>query len=515
MRSKLALLAVIGVVLGACDGGGTVLVVDLKTDYVPGRQFVGVRTEVGDPDLTSIFEREDTIATSGDYLSGARIAELSGLAPGTAAVRVSLIDAMGGTIASRTTIVEVAGSHALTVLITSACEGVTCPGGDDDPTFTACVGGRCVDPRCSPQNPELCGDPQCTNDAQCSSPVDCADALCLDGACFVRVDDSRCGASEECRPTEGCVLRADVDAGPGCPPVETACADGEDEDCDGQTDCEDPDCADATCDDGDACTEDDTCSAGACTGTALECDDGNLCTDDACDPASGCTFTNNTAGCDDGDACTENDACSGGACAGTTLECDDANPCTDDSCDPASGCAHANNTTSCDDGFWCNGPDRCSGGLCMAEGPSPCPAFCNETSMTCEECVLDSDCGAVSYGAWSTCAGFGGTCDESGTQSRSVMTPQCESGMCTVATSSESRACTRDTDGTSCGTTTYSTWSSCGGYANACDESGTQSRTRTDRRCAAGSCASQNTMENRSCSRRVADGTSCGGTWRR
>ena len=44
--------------------------------------------------------------------------------------------------------------------------------------------------------------------------------------------------------------------------------------------------------------------------------------------------TANTVVCDDGSACTENDTCSAEACVGTDVNCDDGNGCTDDSCDP-------------------------------------------------------------------------------------------------------------------------------------------------------------------------------------
>ncbi len=59
----------------------------------------------------------------------------------------------------------------------------------------------------------------------------------------------------------------------------------------------------------------------------------------------GCVHTNNTAPCDDGDTCTENDTCANGQCAGQTRNCDDANPCTLDSCDHQGGgflCLHQN-----------------------------------------------------------------------------------------------------------------------------------------------------------------------------
>ncbi|MCH8149311.1 MAG: hypothetical protein IH987_15230 [Planctomycetes bacterium] len=69
------------------------------------------------------------------------------------------------------------------------------------------------------------------------------------------------------------------------------------------------------CDDNDACTTADTCSAGACVGgVPSDCDDGNICMDDPCDSASGCGNTNNTASCNDNDDCTVGDVCAAGTC---------------------------------------------------------------------------------------------------------------------------------------------------------------------------------------------------------
>src|SRR5262249_54116979 len=69
------------------------------------------------------------------------------------------------------------------------------------------------------------------------------------------------------------------------------------------------DCQDGNLDDGDCCSS--HCrfepAASACKG------DGNLCTDDVCDGAGTCTHVPNTAPCDDGDAGTFGDACSAGA----------------------------------------------------------------------------------------------------------------------------------------------------------------------------------------------------------
>mgnify|MGYP003345535588 CR=1 FL=1 len=88
---------------------------------------------------------------------------------------------------------------------------------------------------------------------------------------------------------------------------------GQDDDCDGQTD-------EATC------------------------DDGKPCTLDVCDGPNGCKSSPlDGTPCDaDGSGCTENDSCKAGVCTpGKAKDCDDKNPCTADSCDPAKGCVNA------------------------------------------------------------------------------------------------------------------------------------------------------------------------------
>jgi hypothetical protein len=75
---------------------------------------------------------------------------------------------------------------------------------------------------------------------------------------------------------------------------------------------------DQPCDDADACTTGDFCTAGACVGTAISCpDDGNACTDDVCVSATGACGVPRSGTCDDGDACTTGDVCTDGTCAGT------------------------------------------------------------------------------------------------------------------------------------------------------------------------------------------------------
>jgi hypothetical protein len=86
----------------------------------------------------------------------------------------------------------------------------------------------------------------------------------------------------------------------------------------------------------------DACGGGSCQpGSALVCNDNNVCTTDTCNPTTGCVFTNNTIACDDGNACTQLDTCSGGACVpGPAANCDDGNACTADTCDTTTGCVH-------------------------------------------------------------------------------------------------------------------------------------------------------------------------------
>jgi hypothetical protein len=67
------------------------------------------------------------------------------------------------------------------------------------------------------------------------------------------------------------------------------------------------------CGDASACAGQGQCSGGSCVAGALrDCSDDNPCTDDSCDAFAGCQHVANTSPCDDGNACTTNDTCGGG-----------------------------------------------------------------------------------------------------------------------------------------------------------------------------------------------------------
>ena len=88
----------------------------------------------------------------------------------------------------------------------------------------------------------------------------------------------------------------------------------------------------ATCNDGNACTQRDRCNnSGTCVGQLPKtCNPCNACdpADGGCKPAPG--------SCSDNNNCTT-DACSGGQCVGTPKTCNDQNECTSDGCNMASG----------------------------------------------------------------------------------------------------------------------------------------------------------------------------------
>ncbi len=97
-----------------------------------------------------------------------------------------------------------------------------------------------------------------------TQPCDSANA-CLSG--YLCSDAGLCKASDA-----GSVTDAGGTDGSACTARETLCGDTRDNDCDGQTDCADTDCAAVACDDRDSCTTGEKCSGGSCPrGTAVIC----------------------------------------------------------------------------------------------------------------------------------------------------------------------------------------------------------------------------------------------------
>ncbi|HEY3451404.1 MAG TPA: trypsin-like serine protease [Myxococcales bacterium] len=191
------------------------------------------------------------------------------------------------------------------------------------------------------------------------------------------------------------------------------------------------------CNDGNACTSNDACADGVCKGAA----NSSACPADQCHAAGTCSAatglcsgSNKPDGtaCNDGDAKTESDVCTAGICKGRPIgldpcygaavgaDCDDKNPCTrDDFCvnnvctgtnpklcqTPPDGCHQAEGTcnwetgscvyktlpqnSACDDGDANTTEDHCENGRCVGTPvipPDECQGQADGTSCTGGSC---------------------------------------------------------------------------------------------------------------------------------
>jgi len=268
------------------------------------------------------------------------------------------------------------------------CSGPTCTTGPDDGAEecddpSICCLGSCAVRLCPDSLACDNGNGCCHPDATCDDGDPCTTDVCnaFVGCVHANVADC-CGADEICddhnpctddRCGEGrrCVFApnaAPCDDGNRCTRADVCragnCVGGDPTLCPARDQCHDVGVCDpatgdcimpvrpdgSVCSDGNACTVDDACQAGACVaGLARDCDDRLPCTADSCVATRGCVHTalagccDANADCDDGDACTGNETCNvtTGTCeAGIAPVCDDGLPCTADSCVSTRGCVH-------------------------------------------------------------------------------------------------------------------------------------------------------------------------------
>ncbi len=216
-------------------------------------------------------------------------------------------------------------------------DGTPCSDGDPCTSPDLCLAGACVGTAvdCSWR------DGVCTK-GTCEPPLGECVALpvddgttCDDGDPYTDGEACRAGACEG-GTAVSCHGTADG----------IACDDGnpctQDDRC-GANECHGLPLADGTaCDDHDACTTGDVCLEGLCRANAVDCTGlVTTCASAACDQGSGeCVVTPRAEGqaCDDGSACTTDDTCLGGACVGADQcickdvpdggLCDDGRACT-------------------------------------------------------------------------------------------------------------------------------------------------------------------------------------------
>jgi len=144
---------------------------------------------------------------------------------------------------------------------------------------------------------------------------------------------------------------------------------------------------------------------------------------------------------------------------------------------------------------------ECTRGVCADDGE--CEARAIRQDMACGDGIMD--CGA--FGA---CGGFAEPCGESGTETRSCRDSTCQSGECVRgAPYDDSRGCSRDTDGITCGDTTEDCDGICN-YGSVCDNDDTDVNcVVTDYSCATGTCTPSQTGYTESCERDT-EGLPCG-----
>ncbi len=251
-------------------------------------------------------------------------------------------------------------SGSVYVFVRALRDGQPCRGEED------CATGHCVDGVCCAT---ACGGGVTTDCVACSV----AAGSTTDGSCEPVADGASCDDLDACTGTDSCDAGACVGADPV---VCTALDDCHDVGtCDPETGvCSHPHLPDgAPCDDGDGCTQTDACDDGVCVGAdpvvCAALDDCHL--PGTCNGETGlCNHPHEADGasCDDGDACTQTDTCHDGTCVGANpVVCAALDVChVPGVCEPQTGVcelAFEVDGAPCDDGH-----GTCQGGTCEPLG---------------------------------------------------------------------------------------------------------------------------------------------------
>jgi len=248
--------------------------------------------------------------------------------------------------------------------------------------------------------------PFCEGDEACADVNVCTSDVCEPGGCNHPAvpNGNACDDQDACTLVDSCQSGACAGGNPVVCAAPDACH--EPGTCDPNSGtCENaPEKPDGTpCDDGNACTQVDTCQAGTCTGAAPAiCTASDACHNPGiCNPATGIcdegSFKPDGTQCNDGNACTQVDSCQAGACVGTSpVVCSAADDChIPGSCDQATGVcgtgAEKPNGTQCNDGNACTQVDSCQTGACVGTSPVVCtaaddchdPGSCDQATGVC------------------------------------------------------------------------------------------------------------------------------------
>jgi len=275
-------------------------------------------------------------------------------------------------------------------------DGIACDDGNSCTQSDTCQSGACIG-----ANSVVCPSPdQCHTGGVCNPGT---------GMCSIptnKAEGTSCNDGNGCTQTDTCQAGVCIGANPVvCPPPDQCHTGGV---CNSATGmCSNPTKADGVgCNDGNGCTQSDTCQSGACIGTnPVVCPPPDQChAGGACNSATGvCSAIVKKAdgtSCDDGNGCTQSDTCQSGACVGANpVICTAEDQChVEGVCDPATGmCSNPvkPNGIKCDDGNLCNGGDTCQSGVCTGSGSIDCPVkdqchdsgVCDPSTNTCSDPV--------------------------------------------------------------------------------------------------------------------------------
>jgi RHS repeat-associated protein len=297
-------------------------------------------------------------------------------------------------------------------------EGIACEDGDSCTTGDSCHAGTCTPGApvtcvasdachvvgiCNPAT-GFCSNPTAPDGTTCSDNNPCTRTdTCQAGSCLGS-DPVTCTALDQCHAAGTC----DTATGACTNPIKSN---------------------GALCSDDNACTQGDTCQAGACAGgTPVACTALDQChVAGTCDTATGtCSnpLKDNGSACDDGNRCTTGDTCQSGSCAaGTPVTCTALDAChVAGTCNPSTGaCTNPNaaNGTACNDNNGCTTADQCQNGTCAGSNPVTC--------LAADQCHLAGTCvpatGSCSYARKAN----GTTCSDG---NACTQTDTCQAGIC-------------------------------------------------------------------------------------
>lgn len=238
-----------------------------------------------------------------------------------------------------------------------------------------------------------------------------------DATCTGPTSPPESAAPVDRRFRKGLILDATLLLRRETPAIETNCANGVDDDQDGQLDCADQDCTDRACTTGNVCVAGQTCQAGSCQGgQSVTCDSPpSSCFSPAglCVVGVGCRYLINAGDlCDAGNDCMQSTRCDAtGACTGPMRACTQppAGQCWSPAglCVPDAGCTYQPAVDAgCDDNDNCTLDDRCD-----------VDAGCRGTPVTCapRECGTPSGACAADGGCLYTPSNPGMSCSDGGT----------------------------------------------------------------------------------------------------